>query len=65
VKPTPSIYKEQETVSLTAMENTTLKIDGRHDPAIIHRARAVVDALTAISIADALTTAYGTSYFGG
>ena len=65
VRPTPSIYKEQETVSLAKMENTTLKIDGRHDPAIIHRARAVVDALTAIAIADALATAYGTSYFGG
>ncbi len=65
VRPTPSIYKEQETVSLSKLENTTLKIDGRHDPAIIHRARTVVDAITAIAIADALATAYGTSYFGG
>lgn len=65
VRPTPSIYKEQNTVSLSRMENTVLKITGRHDPAIIHRARAVVDAVTAIALADALVTAHGTSYFGG
>ena len=65
IRPTPSIFKEQETVSLSKMENTTLKINGRHDPAIIHRARAVVDAVTAIAIADALASLHGTSYFGG
>ena len=47
------------------MENTALKIDGRHDPAIIHRARAVVDSVTAIAIADAIATAFGTQFFGG
>ncbi len=65
IRPTPSIFKEQETVSLSKMENTTLKINGRHDPAIIHRARAVVDAVTAIAIADALASLHGTSYLGG
>ena len=65
VRPTPSIFKEQNTVSLSKMENTTLKIDGRHDPAIIHRARAVVDAISALAIADALVSAHGSSYFGG
>ena len=65
VRPTPSIYKEQCTVSLKAMKNTTLTIKGRHDPAIIHRARAVVDAITAIAVADALASTFGTSYFGG
>lgn len=65
VKPTPSIFKDQLTVSLSKMENTVLKINGRHDPAIIHRARAVVDAVCAIAIADALSAMYGTSYFGG
>lgn len=65
VRPTPSIYKEQESVSLTRMENTVLKIEGRHDPAIIHRARAVVDAVTAIALADLLAGTYGTNYFGG
>ena len=62
IKPTPSIFKEQASVSLSRMENTTLKLEGRHDPAIIHRARAVVDAVAAIVIADALTVRYGTDY---
>ena len=65
VRPTPSIYKEQNTVSLSKMENAVLKIEGRHDPAIIHRARAVVDAITAIAISDALVGAYGSKYLGG
>jgi chorismate synthase len=54
VKPTPSIFKEQVTVNLEKMENVTVKIDGRHDPAIVHRARAVVDAAATIAIADFL-----------
>ena len=62
VKPTPSIYKEQKTVSISKRENTTLKIEGRHDPAIIHRVRAVVDAVIAITLADALCTRFGTDY---
>ena len=60
VKPTPSIFKEQDTVDLGKMENTTLEIKGRHDPAIIHRARAVVDAVVAIAIADMIAERYGT-----
>lgn len=62
IKPTPTIFKEQTSVSLSRMENTTLKSVGRHDPAIIHRARAVVDAVSAIVIADALTVRFGTDY---
>lgn len=62
IKPTPSIFKSQASVSLSKMENTTLKLEGRHDPAIIHRARAVVDAVAAIVVADMLTVRYGTDY---
>ncbi len=62
VKPTPSIYKEQGSVSLSKMTEEKLKIEGRHDPAIIHRARAVVDAVSAIAIADMLTHRFGTDY---
>ncbi len=62
IKPTPTVFKEQNSVSLSNMENTVLKSTGRHDPAIIHRARAVVDAMTAIVIADMLTARYGTDY---
>lgn len=62
IKPTPSIFREQGSVDLTKMENVTLKIEGRHDPAIIHRARVVVDAVTALVVADALTMRFGTDY---
>ena len=65
IKPTPSIFKPQETVDLQKMESTVLKLEGRHDPAIIHRARAVVDAMTAFVVADMLTTRYGTDYLAG
>ena len=60
VKPTPSIYKEQDTVSLSEKKNEKLRIEGRHDPAIIHRIRAVVDATLAISVADMMCARYGT-----
>ncbi|MCD7776110.1 MAG: chorismate synthase, partial [Firmicutes bacterium] len=55
VKPTPSIYKEQETVNFKTGENVPLKIEGRHDPAIVHRARAVADAAAALAIRDLLS----------
>lgn len=54
IKPTPSIYKEQETVDLQTHEAVKLQIQGRHDPAIIHRARVVVDSVLAIGILDLL-----------
>lgn len=62
VKPTPSIYKEQSSISLSKMTNEKTAISGRHDPAIIHRARAVVDATLAIAVGDALVTRFGTDY---
>ena len=64
IKPTPSIFKTQETVDFVKKENAELSLSGRHDPAIIHRARAVVDAMTAIILADLLTLRYGTDYLG-
>ena len=64
VKPTPSIFKKQNTVSLSRMENCELEISGRHDPAIVHRARAVVDAVSAIAVADMLAVKYGTDWLG-
>ncbi len=62
VKPTPSIAKEQRTVSLSHMEERTLSIKGRHDGAVVHRARAVVDAACALVLADMLTLRFGTDY---
>ena len=54
IKPTASIYKEQNTVDLKTHEAVKLQIQGRHDPAIIHRARIVVDSVLAIGILDQL-----------
>ena len=62
IKPTPSIYKKQETVNAQTMENVLLQIEGRHDPAIVHRARVVVDSITAIVLADLLSVRYGTDW---
>lgn len=62
IKPTPSIYKEQKTVSISNGENAVLKVHGRHDPCIVHRARAVVDAIAALTLADLLALRYGTDY---
>ncbi|MBE7032905.1 MAG: chorismate synthase [Ruminococcaceae bacterium] len=51
-KPTPSIGKEQESVSLSRKENTTLIINGRHDPCIVKRAVVCVEAAAAIVAAN-------------
>lgn len=53
VKPTPSISRAQQTVSLTRMENQPLEIKGRHDPCIAPRAVPVIEAAAAIAIFDA------------
>lgn len=49
-KPTPSIGKEQQSVSLSKMEETTLVIKGRHDPCIVQRANVCVEAAAAVAI---------------
>ena len=54
IKPTPSISRPQQTVSLSAMENAELVIRGRHDPCIAHRAVPVVEAVTATVLLDLL-----------
>ena len=53
-KPTPSIFKQQDTVDLLTKENTTLTIKGRHDPCIAVRALPCVEAAAAIALYDAL-----------
>jgi chorismate synthase len=50
IRATPSIAKEQETVSLHDGENARLAIKGRHDPCILPRAIPVVEAMTAIGL---------------
>lgn len=64
VKPTPSIYKEQETVDFIDHTEKKIVIRGRHDPAIVHRARVVVDCVTALVLCDLLAQRFGTDYLG-
>lgn len=52
IKPTPSIAKQQQTVSNGSV--TTLQIKGRHDPCIAPRAVPVMEAAAAIAIFDAI-----------
>lgn len=53
-KPTPSIGKEQQTINLAERKEAVLTIQGRHDPCIVVRAFPVVEAATAICLADFL-----------
>ncbi len=48
-RPTPSIARPQQTVSLSRMEEATLEIHGRHDPCIVPRAVVVVEAAAALA----------------
>lgn len=52
MKPTPSIGKPQQSVSLSTMEPAVLEIKGRHDPCIVHRAVPVVAAVAAMTMLD-------------
>lgn len=54
VKPTPSISKPQQTVSLSKNQVEELVITGRHDPCIVPRAVPVVEAVTALVLSDLL-----------
>ena len=62
IKPTPTIFKPQNTVDFKNMTETVLEPKGRHDPAIVHRARVVQDAATAIVLSDALALRFGTDW---
>ena len=53
IKPTPSIFSPQKTVT-TDGEEVTINIKGRHDPIIVPRAVVVVEAMTALTVLDAL-----------
>lgn len=51
-KPTPSISKEQQSVSFSKKENVILSTKGRHDPCIAVRAVPCIEAISAIAISD-------------
>ena len=50
-KPVATVMHEQDTVD-TALRNTTLKGRGRHDPCVLPRAVPMVEAMTALVLAD-------------
>lgn len=62
IKPTPSIFRTQDTVDFVKKENTQLALEGRHDPVIVHRAAVVVDSVTALVLCDLLALRFGTDW---
>lgn len=51
-KPPSSIPKDQQTVNLQEMKETTVQVTGRHDPCVVPKAVPVVEAAVAIVLAD-------------
>lgn len=51
-KPTPSIAKEQNSISYSEGRNAKLVITGRHDPCIVPRAVPCIEAAAAAAIVD-------------
>ncbi|MBR5479855.1 MAG: chorismate synthase [Clostridia bacterium] len=62
-KPTPSIFKTQNTVDLVQRCDATVTINGRHDPCIAFRAVPVCEAAAAIVLLDLYLEAYGYEKF--
>ncbi len=54
VKPTSSISLPQQTISLKTGEVEMMKVEGRHDACIALRVPVIVEAVTAIGLADLL-----------
>ena len=52
IKPTPSISRPQQSISLAEARNQELIVKGRHDPCIVPRAVPVVEAAAAIALFD-------------
>ena len=52
IKPTPSISRTQQSISLTEGAGKELVVKGRHDPCIVPRAVPVVEAAAAIAVFD-------------
>lgn len=54
LRPTPSIARPQQTVSLSRGENAQLTIEGRHDPCVVVRALPVIEAAGALAACEVL-----------
>ncbi len=64
IKPTPTIFREQDTVELLSGKNAKTEQKGRHDPCIVHRARVVADSVVALALCDLLAQRFGTNFLG-
>ena len=62
-KPTPSIFKEQHTVT-THNEEVDFALKGRHDPCVAIRGTVVCEAMAALVIADMLLLNMGSTMEG-
>ena len=62
-KPTPSIFKEQHTVT-TANEEVDFSLKGRHDPCVAIRGTVVCEAMAALVIGDMLLLNMGSNMNG-
>ena len=63
-KPTPSIYKPQQSVDLRTMKPVTLQIRGRHDPCIALRAIPVVEAMAGFAVLDSVLCSCACGFSG-
>ena len=59
IKPTPSIFLEQDSVDMQNKCDAKLQIKGRHDPCIAVRAVPVIEACTAIALTQLMLKADG------
>ena len=57
MRPTPTVFVEQDSVDLATMKPAKLSMKGRHDPCIVRRALPVIEAATAFAVMDALLAA--------
>ena len=62
-KPTPSIFKEQHTVT-TKNEDVDFSLKGRHDPCVAIRGTIVCEAMAALVIADMILLNMGSNMDG-
>jgi len=62
-KPTPSIFKEQHTVT-TTNEEVDFSLKGRHDPCVAIRGTVVCESMAALVIADMLLLNMGSKMSG-
>lgn len=62
IKPTASIGKKQKTVDIQKMEEVEHSTHGRHDPAIVHRAVHVVNAMAAYGMLELIVRREGTKW---